>query len=285
VALTIAAILAACGGGGSSSEGGAATTEAKTGGGATTTADTGGGSTSASTVEGAKVRIVNLYVPADGTPGSVDVLPGYTAAEDAEAVDTVPFGEAGEYFSPPATSDGRSVFSIYPEGSSSDDDRLMQVDQTIVKGDQVTILLTSGEDLDGKRTGSTQVFFEKAGPDSSTEATEPAPDGKGLLLGNASAIENLGGDSGGFTYGVPGSGCLEDEDESSTLVGGTSTLRYPVEPGDVEVAAYAFDDNDCSGEPVVGPDTVTLDAGQSAYAFVYGPTSTDLSFLMVPIET
>ncbi|MCU1368968.1 MAG: hypothetical protein JWO77_162 [Ilumatobacteraceae bacterium] len=285
LAVVVATGVAACGGGGSASDGSTATTASKGDEAVTTSEGTGGGAPTESTVEGAKVRIVNLYVPAEGEPGAVEVLAGYTAAEDAQPAATVPFGEAGDYFAPPATSDGRSLFSLYPEGKTSDDDRLMQVDQTIVEGDQVTILLTAGETMEGARTGSTQVFFEQTGPSSNGAATEPAPGDKGLLLGNASAIENLGGDTDGFTFGTPGSGCLEDEDESSTLVGGTSTLRYPVEPGAVNLAAYAFDDNDCTGPPEVGPATTDLEAGDSAYAFVYSANGTDLEFLLVPIET
>ena len=284
--LVLAATASACGGDDGGSDGSPETTVTADGADTTTSAASGTGSSSDATVSGAQVRIVNLFVPAEGTPGPVEVLAGYTAAEGATPVASIPFGEAGEFFEPPASSDGRSLFSIYPEGATADDDRLIQVDQTIVEGDQVTLLLTSSEDLEGSRTGSIQLYFERTGADSNGQASvvEPAPDGKALVLGNASAIGALGGDTSGFTYGVPGVGCLEDEDPSATLVGGTSTLRYPVDPGEVEVAAYAFDDNDCSADPVVGPATVELEAGSSAYVFVYGTSSTDRDLLVVPLD-
>src|SRR4051794_33541420 len=111
MALVLAATAAACGGSSGGSDGGSGTTAA--GGSATSTTsgggDSGGGSQSAASIERAKVRIVNLFVPASGTPGAVDVLPGITPDKDAKAVATIPFGEAGDYFAPPATSDGRSL--------------------------------------------------------------------------------------------------------------------------------------------------------------------------------
>src|SRR4051794_16882271 len=60
--VVLATSATACGGSSGGSDG-AATTAAPSSGDATTTSTDSGGSSSAATVEGAKVRIVNLFVP------------------------------------------------------------------------------------------------------------------------------------------------------------------------------------------------------------------------------
>ena len=277
-------LLAACGGGssaGSSSSEGASTAGADDAGSPSTTAapapDPG-----AETVDGAKIRIVNLYAPGGEASGPVVVLAGQRASEEPEPIETIDFGEVSDYFAPPAPG-GNLSFSLYPEGAYEDGDRLMQVSETMVEGDQATLVLTTAENSEGP-TGATQTLFEELGPSSTASANviDEAPSGQGLVLGNARAVEGLEGTSGGYQFGIPGTGCLEPSDGNKILVGGTATVPFAVDPGPTEIAAYAFDDQECAS-PVVGPASVDLGAGDRAYVLVYG-SGPERDLLVLPVD-
>lgn len=236
----------------------------------------GGAPTSVQTLEGAKLRVVNFYLPEDGKPVTLDVLPGLAIGDQdgVEPIHTLELGESTDYFVPPASGDA-AVMAFFPEGARAVDDKLMQYENTMPKGAQWTVVLSRGDSLDDTPSLALQVFDDL--PDETNGYYDiPAPAaGKGQIVGSAVALVNvMDQDNDSFQYGIPGQGCLSAPDEGLNVnVGGTSQVPFDVDPGTVQVAAYDPEqDISCSGEPVLDPVEVEIAAGERVYVLAWSRT-------------
>lgn len=257
------------------------------------TTDAGPGSpTTLPTLTGAKIRLVNLYLPPEGQPEKVDVYAGIAIGEEVagEPIHTLGLGESTEYFEPPATTDGSSaVLSFFPEGVKAVDDLLINFEQTMADGDQWTVVLSRGtERSDGKPPFGFQTIGDKAAASGQAAVPEPGA-GKGQVIGFGGALVNLlGQEDNSFTFGVPGKGCLTPADPAmqGVNVGGTSVVPFDVDPGTVEVAAYDAVDVECSGKAEIGPVDVEVTEGRRTYVFTFTRSEdpSDRELLVLPTE-
>ena len=287
VVATVVFALAGCGGGGRDGQRDLPGTANPPAGEQTTSTAATGGTESYPTITGAKMRVVNFFVPDSGTPGDVVVLPG-PLGFDVKPVTTVPFGSASSYFEPPGQ-EKNVAFRLFPKDQVDEENLLISLTQTMVAGDQLTFVLSKGKNLSGETTGSVQTFAEQAGEGSiHTEGAKQPPAGKAWLIGNAAALQEVvSKDDNVLLYGEPGKGCLRDVNSiaggGTAGVGGTQSLTYELGPGTLQLAAYAFKDLECSTTPVIPPVPVTLSAGQRVYAFAYGTSASDRKLLVVPV--
>lgn len=292
-------VLASCGGGGSSK---ASSTPSTSGGGgdaATTTTSGGGGGSggngkcfSTPGKQTARVRFVNLFTNATYPSGGVDVWQGFSATDSCgKKLATVPYGTASDYIDVTAADEsGNWEVSGFPAGVTKDEDhQIISQSETWKGGEQVTIVFmgqdpTSGN---GPSAGSDQAFFEKPTTDESSLPAAPA--GKAILAIGAASTQYTVKD-GAWHAGVTGvSGCLksaEDTENTSTSIGGTSQIVYPVDPGSLSLSLYRTSDTGvttCTGKVDIGPATVDAAAGSRTLVFGYGPDATHLKLLVLPI--
>lgn len=225
---------------------------------------------------GVKVRLVNLYLPEQGQPEKVDVLPGLAFGDQLatlEPIHTLGLGESTDYFEPPATDDkSTAAMAFFPEGKRTDDDKLIQYQDSMAPNAQWTVVMTRGDSLDNdsKPSMGYHNLDDKSGPGGQMNVPEPAA-GKGQIVGHAGALINvLWQDDNSFTFGIPGKGCLTHTDENLSLnVGGTSAVPFDVDPGTVQLAAYDAVDVECSGDPEIGPVDVEVVEGKRTYVLVF----------------
>lgn len=236
----------------------------------------GGAPTSVQTLEGAKLRVVNFYLPEDGKPVTLDVLPGLAIGDQdgVEPIHTLELGESTDYFAPPASGDAAAM-AFFAEGARAVDAKLMQYENILPAGAQWTVVLSRGDSLDDTPSLALQVFDDL--PDETNGYYDiPAPAaGKGQIVGSAVALVNvMDQDNDSFQYGIPGQGCLAAPDDGLNVnVGGTSQVPFDVDPGTVQIAAYDPEqDISCSGEPALDPVEVEIAAGERVYVLAWSRT-------------
>lgn len=278
-----ALLLAACGG---DDPGGPGTPPPLT----TSSGPAGGAATSVQTLQGATLRLVNFYLPEDGEPVNLDVLPGLAIGDQdgVEPIHTLELGESTDYFAPPASGDAAAM-AFFTEGARAVDAKLMQYENTLPAGAQWTVVLSRGDSLDDTPSLAVQNFDDL--PDETNGQTDiPAPAaGKGQIVGSAIGLLNVMDDENdSFKYGIPGQGCLAaPSDDLDLNVGGTAQIPFDVDPGTVQVAAYdPVKDIGCAGEPAIDPVEVEVVAGERTYVFAWSRTDdpADRELLVLPTD-
>lgn len=247
-------------------------------------------STTPPTAQGVQVRVVNLYVPQQ-PPEAVDLVPDvlFTDPADVTPFDTVALGESTDYFEPPADNGGWVSMSFFAEGDTDPEGKLFDVHEEMPAGAQRTILLLTSTMTSGNPAmGLQQLDDLAAGADPQSDWPAPKP-GKAQVVGNATALNELiPSDENTFLYGSPGAGCLDRSDpvNFASNVGGTQSIPYDVNPGTVEVAAYAASDLECGGDPVIDPAQVEAAEGSRTYVLAWSRSDNladaELLVLQVP---
>jgi hypothetical protein len=246
IVASAALLLSACGGG---SDKPSSTPSTNGGGGSdttTTASSDAGGNGKCFTTPGsqtAKVRFVNLYTNDTYPQGDIDVYEGF-GAKDAcgEKLATVPYGEASDYIDVTALDEsGNWSVTSYVAGSPDDDHQIINQSETWKGGEQVTIVYAAGDPDFGttEANGSDQAFFEND-PEEGSSSIKTVP-GKAVVAIGATALQYVVPDDA-WKAGVAGTtGCLlgpNDTETSSTNIGGTSLLEYPITPGSAELGLY-----------------------------------------------
>lgn len=258
--------------------------------GGTPTAPTGGGpgATPAGPGSGAQARIVNLHVPAKGEPGPVDVYLKPFALEGDKPAFSVPYGEIGAFFDPDPDGDTNVFLSVYRPGETGNGNSIMSWTETVAKGDTMTFVLSTGENLDadGNRFGQLQTF------DHVVTGDVPRPTaGSALLMVNTVALENVTSDMDDYYMLVSagGSGCANafyDTDGGRGLLG--RQLDYLLPPGSTAISFHRYPSDgsggDCSETPFLADVPVTLAADERVLLLLYAPKADDYRTLLVPLE-
>lgn len=257
------------------------------------------------------VRVANLLVD-NKTGAGIDIEVWSSMPPYGKKLITVPYGEMSEFFPPEIGDpmgegqvDVRSNYSLVyqPVGNTDDAKVLMNQNGTSSPGQKLTtVIYQSGPDGQG---GTIQTFADDVGSQAAEsgfpEISVPEPpSGTAMLYLAAGATQYLGADPGnspGFVPAVDGA-CLEyfdidtgavhdSSDGSTSLLGGTSALGYPVEPGQQVAITPSNDsepvDSSCAGDPVLAPFDPGLQAGDRAYGFVYGSSLDDLKILVAKL--
>ena len=107
---------------------------------------------------------------------------------------------------------------------------------------------------------------------------------KATLMMFPGAMLSVSDTFGGYLV-TPGVGCLEaaDPDEQDLGVGGNIPAFYVTDEQSVDVGLA--DIGGCTGEVVIGPETVDVSAGDRVALFPYGTSDTDLQLLVLPVGT
>ncbi len=231
-----------------------------------------------STIPGrGSLRFVNLFA-FEGPPPAVDVYRGFNDASGRPVVGGLGFGRASDYLSMP---EGRQSFTVYRQGSTTDDGRIGYLTPNVPAKAVVTVLVQSNNQTPNP------TFFELGSDPDGGGTGSPPPPGKALIWSSATAVQRLFSQSSvSFRYGIPGVGCLSDT--LGSVVSDPLVSIYPVafavEPGPRPVAAYSAGDRQCSAPPVAGPVPVNLVAGSTYLVFLYGTGIQvhDLKLLVLP---
>jgi hypothetical protein len=261
---------------------------------ATTTAARSAGSGDCYTTPGkqkARVRFVNFFTNATYPSSSIDVYQGSSATDPCgKKLATVPFGSASDYVDVTALDDSGSWNAVaYVADSTDDQHKIIEQGETWAGGEAVTIVFAGTEpsSMDTglpPSSGSVQAFFENG---DSPAIAEP-PSGKAAVGIAATSLQSVDPD-GAWRAGVSGqSGCLMgegDTESTSTNIGGTQLVAYPVDPGSLSLGLFPSDVGGCTGTPVIGPATIDAAAGSRTFVFAYGVDKQDEKVLVLPIDS
>jgi hypothetical protein len=239
----------------------------------------------------ARVRFVNLFTNATYPAGSIDVYEGSSATDPCgKKLATVPFGSASDYIDVTALSDSGSwTATAYIAGSTDDEHRIIDQGETWSGGEAVTIVFAGTEPSDvdtglPPSSGSVQAFFENG--DSPAVAEPPA--GKAALGIAATSLQSVDPD-GAWRAGVSGqAGCLMaegDTESTSTSIGGTQIVTYPIDPGSLSLGLFPSDPGTCTDTPAIGPVTVDAAPDSRTFVFAYGSDMQSEKLLVLPIES
>ncbi|HEV7526058.1 MAG TPA: hypothetical protein VGP92_13895 [Acidimicrobiia bacterium] len=284
--------LAACGGGGGGSNASNTTTPGGAGG-TTVTTSGGSGNGKCFTTPGtqhARVRFVNLFTNATYPSGSIDVLQGFSATDPCgKKLATIPYGTASDYVDVTAADvSGNWNATAYVAGSSDEAHQIISQSETWKGGEQITIAFMGSESQSGNSAsaGSDQTFFENTGTGESENF--PSVPGKAVLGIGASAVQYVAKGSS-WRAGIAGqAGCLrakDDTDTTTTNIGGTSLVQYPVTPGSIKLALYPSIPGTCAGTSEIGPVTIDAAAGSRTFVLVYGPDAKSLKLLTLSVAS
>ena len=176
----------------------------------------------------------------------------------------------------------------------------MQQQESSSPGQQLTMILGPG-DVDSKG-GALQVFADELGsaPDGSGFTSSAIPSAAGshaVIKLNALGVRTADSGTASFVMSSADGNCLsyiepdtgqpnDPKSDTTTLVGGTSTLSYLIQPGQQArvdlVGGQQAVSGACRGQPVATTDP-QLAAGKGAYGFLYGATGAAAKLLLVPI--
>lgn len=254
-----------------------------------------------------KVRVANVYAAKGAEAGQpIDVWAGDPGSGNGRKLLTVPYGQVSDFFAPVVFDQGTAAehdqytLTMVPSGKSGSGDVLMQQQESSSPGQQLTMILGPG-DADS-RGGSLQVFADELGsaPDGSgftSSAIPSAAASQAVIKLNALGVHTADSSGPSFvlasadgqclSYIEPDTGQLHDpKSDTTTLVGGSSTLSYLIQPGQ-QARVHLVGDQQavseaCHGQPVATADP-QLAAGKGAYGFLFGATAAAAKLLLVPI--
>jgi hypothetical protein len=287
-------LLAACGGGSSKAKT-SPSTDGGTGADVSTTTTSGGsgGNGDCFTTPGsqhAKVRFVNLFTNATYKAEDIQVLQGFSGADPCgKKLATVPYGTASDYVDVTAGDDsGNWNAGAYVGGATDQNHEIITQSETWKGGEQVTIVFMGAQSQAGNSpsAGADQTFFEKN--DTGGSESFPSVAGKAVVGIGAAALQYVVKD-GSWRAGIAGkAGCLKSADDtatSTTNIGGTSLVQYPVDAGTLQLSLYPSDPGTCAGKADMGPVSVDASAGGRTFVLAYGTTAQDLKLLVLPVAS
>lgn len=258
----------------------------------TATAATASGTATSSIDAGpVKVRVVNLYAPADHPQGIA--IDGYFAGDahpnPQEGIGTPDFAAL--------------AFTRVSEYKSADPSKVGSL-ELFVKGQVDPIAL---QNINGTTPGRYTMFTYSSGSagggsaetfDETPSATSvhdrdpgalaAAPTGKALIVAVGGPLQVV--DAGqSFNVGQPGKGCFALELPDAPNAGQTTTpvggyLDYVADPGSLQIAFFDGLDTDCSHTPVIAPIAVQVAAGDRVFVVGYGTSTDSMKLMDIPIR-
>ncbi len=245
---------------------------------------------------GAKVRIVNTYVPLTGEPGALDVYPAEWVLEGAKPLLSVPYGTASDFFDPTVFDDaGDMALSAYIAGETGNGNEVASQTETLKGGEIITMVVTTGsnEKPNGGRYGGMQVFFHAT---KGVEFGQPTPaPGKALLVVSTVGLELIMAkpDDQTLYLKIDGAaGCTKaigDDQYTLTGVGPGSSTAFQLDPGTYSAAIYAQPSSSaepptCTGTPFVKDIALTVAGDQTTLLEIFGPKESDIRSLVLPLD-
>ncbi len=257
------------------------------------TATTASGTASSPTDAGpVKVRVVNLYAPAEHPHGIA--IDGYFAGDahpnPQEGIGTPDFAAL--------------AFTRVSDYRSADPSKVGSL-ELFVKGQVDPIAL---QNIDGTSPGRYTMFSYSSGSagggsaetfDETPSATSvhdrdpgalaAAPTGKALIVAVGGPLQVV--DAGqSFNVGQPGKGCFALELPDAPNAGRTTTpvggyLDYVADPGSLQIAFFDGLDTDCSHTPVIAPIAVQVAAGDRVFVVGYGTSTDSMKLMDIPIRS
>ncbi len=243
---------------------------------------------------GAKVRIINAYVPLSGQPGPIDIYPAEWVLEGAKPLISVPFGTASDFFDPTVSdASGNMALSAYRSGETGNGNEVASQTETLKGGEIITMIVTTGQNLQsgGDRYGGMQVFFSDTSGGVFGQAS-PEP-GKGVVIVSSVGIENImAKPDAEHWYLSTGNGCTKsigDSQDTLTGNGPGSGATYSLTPGTysasiVSVPGSSQDFPTCTGPSIVGSVPLTVTADRSVLLFIYAAKQGDLKTMVLPLD-
>jgi hypothetical protein len=217
-----------------------------------------------------RLRVVNLFSPSGATtPPAIDVH--VTDNGDQTLVSGLAYGKASDYLPVP-----KYATTVVDTAGTSDD---LAAKGSKVGGPdlQSTMLVVADPDKPGV---ADTVFLTERNPAMDEFALPLAPAGKALLFANAEALPFA--TSPPFDLGTA-AGCLsKDKAQDGVAISGNQTIRYPLDPGHLDIAAFkGLDTPPCSSR-LIAPVPVDVAADHRYLLLIYGPGS-DYHSLILPI--
>jgi len=245
---------------------------------------------------GAKVRIVNTYVPLTGDPVALDIYAAPWVSEGARPLLSVPFGTASDFFDPTVSDDAGDMFlSAYVAGETGNGNAVADQTETLKGGEIITMLVATGSNPkpNGGRYGGIQVYFHAAKGGTFGQQT-PEP-GKGVLFVSTLGLENIlaNPEANDLYLKLSGdSGCTNPVDANGNTLAGVGpgqSTPLVVAPGTYTAAIYSVPSSSsvlpsCTGTPLLKDIAVTIAADQTTMLVIYGAKETDLRTLVLPFD-
>lgn len=239
----------------------------------------------------AKVRVVNLYAPADHPQGAV--LDGFTEgqliAANAPGTGTPTFGSfaygtVSEYFGVDPSKVGDVAFFVHGQPG--------QIASANIDGSaasRYTLIMYANDQ------GSASIGAFNETPTATDVAQRfpgslsAPPDGKALIVADGGPLQFIGSRDG-YNLGEPGKGCFalqvpDGPNDGQTNIPSGGSLNYVADPGTHQIAYFNSVDSNCSQPPAIGPVAVTLAARDRTYVVGYGTGPSSLKLMNIPVGT
>ncbi|HUH05488.1 MAG TPA: hypothetical protein VML75_26010 [Kofleriaceae bacterium] len=222
------------------------------------------------------VRVVNVYVSADGKSQAVDVWAKrsfqYGPVKLAENIE---LGEASPWFQ---HAKGQSL-AVFPAGSGPDGEPLSSLGSA-QKGEHVTNTLMLGD----RGPSVTTDWESKATEDANIPKAPEA--GKGLVVIGAYALRahektmDPKFNPSSFFVGDGAGKCVrqrvEDKGFSAAVLGGTNKTLHDLPPGKATFTLHKWPGKPCDGEPLYTFE-VDVQDGKGTLVVLYTPDGKDLA--------
>lgn len=239
----------------------------------------------------AKLRIVNLYAPADHPKGAT--LTGYTEGQlitqnapgtGPPTFGTFDYGVVSDYMGVDPSAVGSIVFFVNGEPA--------QIASANIDGSvagRYTVIMYAND----QGNASFGTFNETPAASDVAQkfpgALSAAPEGKALIVADGGPLQYIGSHDG-YNLGEPGKGCFALQvpdgptDGQSNIPSGGS-LNYVADAGTHQIAFFNSSDGNCSQAPAIGPIPVTLAAGDRTILVGWGMDTSSLKLMNIPVAT
>lgn len=272
----------ACGGGSSSdASSGSSSGDTSSGGNSSGGVSSGGptGQNETKLVDGAHIRVVNLYSAAIGQPlAAMDIRIGAIDSErDLSApVANAVFGGVSGYFTPSLL--GASIYDAAKPGSAGQVKFGFGSRRGYKRGERVTLVLHARDDSSGPSLASYELDESKA-DDGTGSSFDPAPGLAAVgITSTAAAGLDARGVPTGFYLGAQGQpGCFGGDG----LIGGTTTEFFVFPPGATTLKLHNA--IGCADQPSIPPIVLNLTAGSRTWIVIGGTGPGDLRGVVIPV--
>ena len=251
--------------------------------------DSGGGGVS--TGGPAKVRVVNLYAPADHPQGAV--LDGFTEGQLIAAnapgtgtptFGTFAYGTVSDYLGVDPSTVGDVLFFVHGQPTQI---ASANIDGSVAS--RYTLIIYANDQGNASSGAFNETPTATDVAQNFPGSLSAAPDGKALIVADGGPLQYIGSRDG-YNLGEPGKGCFAlqvpdgpNNGQSNIPTGGS--LNYVADPGTHQIAYFNSVDSNCSQAPAIGPVTVKLAAGDRTYIVGYGTSPSSLKLMNIPVAT
>ena len=239
----------------------------------------------------AKVRVVNLYAPADHPQGAV--LDGFTEgqliAANAPGTGTPTFGSfaygtVSDYLGVDPSKVGDVAFFVHGQPGQI---ASANIDGSVAS--RYTLIMYANDQGSASFGAFNETPTETDVAQNFPGSLSAPPDGQALIVADGGPLQYIKSRDS-YNLGEPGKGCFalqvpDGPNDGQTNIPSGGSLNYVADPGTHQIAYFNSVDSTCSQAPAIGPVAVTLAAGDRTYVVGYGTGPSSLKLMNIPVAT